>query len=234
METVTDVCVWMIGLPASRSWALKDGPGWCCSRSTSKRWPGRWAAHRVLFLAQGLPAPGSSWSICRCRVARSRLVWKKRRWMCPDGDCPMGSWTEENDRIAGARRPLDLPGCPMDDTPGRPECPKRERGGRRAGLLCLAHRERHRRLLRRGAPRRRRRPHRHGDGPWAPYEALMVRLGPHHRQHFSTQMVNVRAGVQLLDVVPGRGSAEPTARSANQGPAFRSRIGFGTLYLSGP
>ena len=64
-------------------------------------------------------------------------------------------------------------------------------------------------------------------------EVLMVRLGPYHRQHFSTQMVNVRAG-QLLDVVPGRGSAEPMAWLANQGPAFRSRIEFGTLDLSGP
>ena len=36
----------------------------------------------------------------------TRLVWHKRRWMCPDGDCPLGSWTEEDDRIAAARQLL--------------------------------------------------------------------------------------------------------------------------------
>ena len=36
----------------------------------------------------------------------SRLVWRKRRWMCPDGDCNMGSWTEEDDRIPGPRQLL--------------------------------------------------------------------------------------------------------------------------------
>ncbi len=61
----------------------------------------------------------------------------------------------------------------------------------------------------------------------------MVRLGPYHRQHFSTQLVDVRAG-QLLDVVPGRGSAEPMGWLAEQGRAFRDRIEFGTLDLSGP
>ena len=61
----------------------------------------------------------------------------------------------------------------------------------------------------------------------------MVRLGPFHRQCFSTQIVDVRAG-QLLDVVPGRSSAEPMGWLAEQGPAFRSGIEFGTLDLSGP
>ena len=64
-------------------------------------------------------------------------------------------------------------------------------------------------------------------------EVLMVRIGPFHRQHFSTQIVDVRAG-QLLDVVPGRGSAEPMAWLAEQTEAFRERIEFGTLDLSGP
>ena len=36
----------------------------------------------------------------------TRLVWHKRRWTCPDADCPMGSWTEEDDRIAGPRQVL--------------------------------------------------------------------------------------------------------------------------------
>ena len=36
----------------------------------------------------------------------TRLVWHKRRWMCPDVDCPMGSWTEDDDRIAASRQVL--------------------------------------------------------------------------------------------------------------------------------
>ncbi len=64
-------------------------------------------------------------------------------------------------------------------------------------------------------------------------EVLMVRIGPFHHQHFSTQLVDVRAG-QLLDVVPGRSSAEPMGWLAEQGRDFRDRIEFGTLDLSGP
>ena len=50
-------------------------------------------------------------------------------------------------------------------------------------------------------------------------EVLMVRLGPFHRQCFSTQIVDVRAG-QLLDVVPGRGGAGPMGWLAEQGPGL--------------
>ena len=64
-------------------------------------------------------------------------------------------------------------------------------------------------------------------------EVLMVRVGPYHRQEYSTQMVDVRRG-QLLDVVPGRGSAHPMGWLADRGPAFRHRIDYGTLDLSGP
>jgi len=31
------------------------------------------------------------------------LVWRKRRWSCPEGDCPVGSWTETNPRVAAPR-----------------------------------------------------------------------------------------------------------------------------------
>jgi transposase len=41
-------------------------------------------------------------------------------------------------------------------------------------------------------------------------EELTVRIGPFHRHHFSTQMVDVRAG-QLLDIVPGRAVPIPSA-----------------------
>jgi transposase len=31
------------------------------------------------------------------------LVWRKRRWSCPDEDCPVGSWTETNPQVAAPR-----------------------------------------------------------------------------------------------------------------------------------
>ena len=31
------------------------------------------------------------------------LVWRKRRWCCPAGDCPVGSWTETNRQVAAPR-----------------------------------------------------------------------------------------------------------------------------------
>ena len=32
-----------------------------------------------------------------------RLVWVKRRFRCPESSCPMGSWTEDEPRIASRR-----------------------------------------------------------------------------------------------------------------------------------
>jgi transposase len=33
----------------------------------------------------------------------TRLIWRKRRFYCPEAICPMGSWTEEDPRIASSR-----------------------------------------------------------------------------------------------------------------------------------
>ena len=64
-------------------------------------------------------------------------------------------------------------------------------------------------------------------------EVLMVKVGPRHRQEFSTQIVDVVRG-QLLDVVPGRRSAGPMGWLANQGKDWRDQVRFATLDLSGP
>ena len=34
---------------------------------------------------------------------RTRLVWRKRRWACPNRACPRGSWTAEEPTIAAPR-----------------------------------------------------------------------------------------------------------------------------------
>ena len=161
----------------------------------------------------------------------TRLIWHKRRWMCVDEDCTMGSWTEEDHRIAAPRQILTTRAARWVTV----------QVGRRArsvnevaselgcdwhtvndavvhyGEALLAHdTERIGTVTALGLD-----------------EVLMVRVGPYRRQHFSTQLVDVRRG-QLLDVVPGRGSAEPMAWLSAQGPGFRARIEYGTLDLSGP
>ncbi len=42
----------------------------------------------------------------------TRLIWHKRRFTCPETSCPMGSWTEEDPRIAST-------GLQMTDRAGR-------------------------------------------------------------------------------------------------------------------
>ena len=64
-------------------------------------------------------------------------------------------------------------------------------------------------------------------------ETLFVRVGPRHRQQWSTSIVDVRAG-RLLDVVPGRSSVEPCRWLAARGDEWRANIEWATLDLSGP
>jgi len=64
-------------------------------------------------------------------------------------------------------------------------------------------------------------------------ETLFVRLGEFHRQHWSTSIVDVRAG-KLLDVVPGRSSVEPCRWLAAQPEEWRANVEYATLDLSGP
>jgi transposase len=64
-------------------------------------------------------------------------------------------------------------------------------------------------------------------------EVLFVREGPYRRQHFSTSIVDVGTG-QLLDVVRGRDSREPTAWLARRDCNWRFSVSYATLDLSGP
>ncbi len=64
-------------------------------------------------------------------------------------------------------------------------------------------------------------------------ETLRCRLGKWRRQAWTTQIVDVEAG-QLLDVVEGRSAQGPIDWLANQSQAWRDRIEWATLDLSGP
>jgi transposase len=165
-----------------------------------------------------------------CFGKPTRLWWHKRRWKCPDLDCPNGSWTEEDPRIGAPR-------LAMTDRGGRWVT---EQVGRRArsvnevavelgcdwhtvndavvayGEALVDHPDRFGQVEAVGLD-----------------EVLMVRVGPFHRQEFSTQIVDVNAG-QLLDVVAGRSGAGPMAWLARQGPTWRAHVRYATLDLSGP
>ncbi len=158
------------------------------------------------------------------------LVWHKRRFRCPDGDCPMGSWTEEDERIASSRMAITTrAGRWVTEQVGR--C-ARSVNEVTVELGCDWHTVNDAVVAYGEALVGR--PGRIGTvDALGLDEVLFVREGPYRRQHFSTQIVDVTRG-QLLDVVPGRGSAEPMVWLAEQGPAFRATITYGTLDLSGP
>src|SRR5579863_4552633 len=160
----------------------------------------------------------------------TRLVWHKRRWRCPNPACGRGSWTEADDRIAASR-------MAMSDRAGRWATAQVGRCARSVyevarELGCDWHTVNDAVVA-------------YGEalvddpGRFGAVdalgmdEALMVRRGPFHRQEFSTRIVDVGRG-QLLDVVPGRSSAEPMAWLAQRGRTWRSEVRYATLDLSGP
>jgi transposase len=164
-----------------------------------------------------------------CFGKPTRLWWHKRRWKCPDRDCPNGSWTEEDRRIAAPRLAMtDRAGRWITEQVGR--CARsvnevaRELGcdWHTVNDAVLAYGEA---LVDH--------PDRFGDVQALGLdEVLFLREGPFHRQHFSTSIVDVGRG-QLLDVVPGRSGAEPKAWLERQGPAWLGQVRFATLDLSG-
>ncbi len=192
METdPTRALVWMIGLPDIRFLGVEDGPGGvgrihvetvvrsvgCPSCGVPAQVKDRSRVELVDLPLQGRP---------------SRLVWRKRRWMCPDGDCTMGSWTEEDDRIAGPRQLLTSRAArwatlqvgkharSINEMTGEFGCDWHTVNDTVVSYgeaLLDADDDRIGEVTALGLD-----------------EVLMVRLGPFHRQHFSTQLVDVRVG----------------------------------------
>ena len=145
---------------------------------------------------------------------QARLVWRKHRWACPHGGCPIGSWTGEHPAIAAPRLGLT-------DRAGRWATEQVGRHGRTVNeiaveLGCDWHAVNdtviaYGRVLVDD-------PDRIGEPTAIGLdETLFVRLGPWRRQAWSTSIVDVRAGT-LLDVVPGpqQHRALPVARCPRQ------------------
>jgi transposase len=161
----------------------------------------------------------------------TRLAWRKRRMECTDGDCTTRSWTEEDDRIASPRQLLTTRAARWATFPvGRHARSVSEVAGE---LGCAWHTV-NTTVVTYGEALLQADVDRFGAVTALGLdEVLMVRLGTYRTQQFSTQLVDVGRG-QLLDVVPVRSSAGPMAWLAEQDPAFRDAIVYGTLDLSGP
>jgi transposase len=159
-----------------------------------------------------------------------RLVWVKRRFRCPEPSCPMGSWTEDEPRIASKRLMMtDRAGRWITEQVGR--CARSVAEVARE-LGCDWHTVNDAVIAYGGALVDH--PDRFGVvAALGLDEVLMLRRGPWHRQEFSTQLVDVGRG-QLLDIVPGRSSTEPMVWLAKKGKAWCDQVRFATLDLSGP
>jgi transposase len=158
------------------------------------------------------------------------LIWHKRRWRCPDADCPTGSWTEEDERIASSRMAITTrAGRWVTEQVGR--C-ARSVNEVAVELGCDWHTVNDA-VVAYGASLVDL-PGRFGTvDALGLDEVLFVREGPYHRQYFSTQIVDVGRG-QLLDVVPGRKGANPKAWLEAQGREWLDAVCFATLDLSSP
>lgn len=162
---------------------------------------------------------------------RSRLVWHKRRYCCPDEACPRLSWTEEDPRIGAPR-------MTMTDRAGRWVT---EQVGRFARTVAEVARQLgcdwhtvNDTVLAYGEALVDDDPNRYGPVTALGLdEVLFVRVGRFHRREFSTQIVDVAKG-QLLDVVPGRSGKEPIAWLGAKPKEWREGIRYATLDLSGP
>jgi len=158
------------------------------------------------------------------------LVWHKRRLCCAEAACSMGTWTEQDSRVAFARHQTT-------DRAGRWLTTQIGKNGRSVQeiaeeLGCAWHTVNDA-LLRYGEVLIDDH-ERFGDVEALGLdEVLFVHDGPYRRLVFSTSIVDVGSG-QLLDVVPGRSGAAPTQWLLNRGEEWLSRVRYATLDLSGP
>jgi len=157
------------------------------------------------------------------------LHWHKRRWRCADQDCPNGSWTEQDDRIAHSRMKLTRRAAlRVTEDVGRKGRTVSEVADE---LGCDWHTVNDTVIA-------------YGEvlvdhpGRFAEVHALgldetaFVRPSPYFRTAFATSIVDVARG-QLLDLVPGRGGDEPRRWLMEKTPSWREAVAWATLDLSG-
>ena len=160
----------------------------------------------------------------------TRVVWHKRRFFCPEPECPKGSWSEVDNRIAFPRQLVtDRAGRWLTEQIGKNARSVNEIAKE---LGCDWHTINDA-LIRYGEALV------DDEDRIGPVEALgldetlFLREGEYRKQRFSTQVVDVNNG-QLLDVVPGRKGDEPTTWLTKRTCDWRLHVRYATLDLSGP
>ena len=158
----------------------------------------------------------------------TRLVWSKQRWLCANGSCPVGTWTEQDPRI-GTRR------CALTTRAARWATLQVGRHGRAVSevavdLGCDWHTVMDAVVVF-GEPLI------DDSGRFGDVtaigldETLYVRQGVYRRQVWSTQIVDVQRG-QLLDVLAGKDANTCCAWFAGRTNTWRDTIKWATLDLS--
>jgi transposase len=224
------MCELLVGLPEVNVLGIEDVPGEPLRVHIEAR-TGRPGCTGCGVFAHVKDRPVVELVDLPCFGRPTRLVWHKHRWHCPEGSCPTTSWIGEELRIGAPR-------MAMSDRAGRWITEQVGRYARSVNevsieLGCDWHTVNDT-VIAYGTALVDDDPGRFGTvAALGLDEVLMVRIGPWHRQEFSTQIVDVGRG-QLLDVVPGRSSAGPMAWLAEQGKEWRDQVSFATLDLSGP
>ncbi|WP_276943634.1 ISL3 family transposase [Ferrimicrobium acidiphilum] len=158
-----------------------------------------------------------------------RLIWHKRRWVCKDETCIAPSWSDVDTRIAAPRLKLT-------DRAARFATRVVGRDGRSVSsvareLDCDWHTINDA-VIAYGTPLVED-PNRFGKvRALGLDETLFYREGRYRTQKWSTSIVDVMSAT-LLDVVPGKGGAEPKKWIASQPREWRDDIKWGTLDLAG-
>ena len=160
----------------------------------------------------------------------ARLLWRKRRWLCPSESCAVRTFTDQDPAVAPPRARM---------TSRAARWATRRAGKARAiseiaaELGCNWHTAMaavHRwgaALL--GADTGR------TDGVTALGldEILMFRRGPWRRKHWGTTIVDARRGI-LLDIVAGRSAAGAAKWIQGRTTLWRRRVRWAVMDLSGP
>lgn len=223
------MCELLVGLPDVDVIGIEDVPGGALRVHVACREQDRWCREcgaraeskdRAKIELVDLPAFGR----------QTRLVWHEYRWVCPHAGCPAGSWTQIDQRIAWPRMTLtDRAGRWVTEQVGRYARSVNEIA---IELGCDWHTINDT-VIAYGTALVDDDSERFGAVEAVGLDdVLFVKLGPYHRQYYSTQIVDVKAG-QLLDIVPGRSGKEPTKWLAAKGQQWLDQVRFATLDLSG-
>ena len=170
-----------------------------------------------------------------CLGRPTRLVWHKQRWWCAQSECPAGSWTVNDPRIAAPRARL---------TDRAARWVTRQVGGGDRSINDIADELRCDWHTVMNAVRR------YGEALLAADtgrclgvtalgldETLFVRRGAKHTKKWATSVVDVGGGdrdSRLVEVIEGRTAKKVSEWIDAQDETWRSSIRWGTLDMSGP